>query len=112
MRIDGIGTTTLRVHGLADIDADVEYAVSEDPVEAMSLLTAGIVTGSEITVGRVPIEFMEIELATLAEMGLRYTLVRRVRRRQRSHPPGRRHGAPERAARTDRQDPPDAVPRA
>jgi UDP-N-acetylglucosamine 1-carboxyvinyltransferase len=74
VRIDGIGTTTLRVHGVAEIDADVEYAVSEDPVEAMSLLTAGIVTGSEITVGRVPIEFMEIELATLAEMGLGYTL--------------------------------------
>ncbi|MGC5167775.1 helix-turn-helix domain-containing protein [Luteimicrobium sp. DT211] len=72
VRIEGIGTTTLRVHGLPDIDVDVEYAVSEDPVEAMSLLTAGIVTGSEITVGRVPIEFMEIELATLAEMGLRY----------------------------------------
>ena len=72
VRIEGIGTTTLRVHGLTEIDADVEYAVSEDPVEAMSLLTAGIVTGSEITVGRVPIEFMEIELATLAEMGLRF----------------------------------------
>ena len=112
VRIDGIGTTTLRVHGLADIDADVEYAVSEDPVEAMSLLTAGIVTGSEITVGRVPIEFMEIELATLAEMGLRYTLSARVRRRQRPHPAGRRHRAPQRAARADRQDPPDAVPRA
>jgi UDP-N-acetylglucosamine 1-carboxyvinyltransferase len=74
VRIEGIGTTTLRVHGRSQIDADVEYAVSEDPVEAMSLLTAGIVTGSEITVGRVPIEFMEIELATLSEMGLRYTL--------------------------------------
>jgi len=74
VRIDGIGTTTLRVHGRSVIDADVEYAVSEDPVEAMSLLTAGIVTHSEITVGRVPIEFMEIELATLAEMGQRVTL--------------------------------------
>jgi len=73
VRVEGIGTTTLRVHGRTDIDVDVEYAVSEDPVEAMSLLTAGIVTGSEITVARVPIEFMEIELATLAEMGLRYT---------------------------------------
>ncbi|WP_123306657.1 UDP-N-acetylglucosamine 1-carboxyvinyltransferase [Cellulomonas sp. PhB143] len=73
VRIDGIGTTTLHVHGVAEIDADVEYAVSEDPVEAMSLLTAGIVTGSEITVERTPIEFMEIELTTLAEMGLRYT---------------------------------------
>ncbi|GMA32415.1 hypothetical protein GCM10025875_24070 [Litorihabitans aurantiacus] len=40
----------------------------------MSLLTAGIVTDSEITVSRVPIEFMEIELATLSEMGLRYAL--------------------------------------
>lgn len=74
VRIEGIGTTTLRVHGRRGIDADVEYAVSEDPVEAMSLLTAGIVTSSEITVARVPIEFMEIELATLAEMGQQYTL--------------------------------------
>lgn len=74
VRIEGIGTTTLVVHGSPDIRADVEYAVSEDPVEAMSLLTAGIVTNSEITVARVPVEFMEIELATLAEMGLRYAL--------------------------------------
>ncbi len=74
VQIEGIGTTTLRVHGRQHLDTDVEYTVSEDPVEAMSLLTAGIVTNSEITVARVPIEFMEIELATLAEMGLRYTL--------------------------------------
>ncbi len=73
VRIEGIGTTTLRIHGVSEIDVDVDYAPSEDPVEAMSLLTAGIVTGSEITVARVPIEFMRIELATLAEMGLRYT---------------------------------------
>ena len=40
----------------------------------MSLLTAGIVTGSELTVRRAPIDFLEIELAVLAEMGLRYQL--------------------------------------
>ena len=74
VRIEGIGTTTLRIHGVTDIDADVTYTLAEDPVEAMSLLTAGIVTGSEITATRVPIEFMEIEIATLAEMGLRYDL--------------------------------------
>ena len=56
------------------LDADVDYTISEDPVEAMSLLTAGIVTGSELTVRRAPIEFLEIELAVLAEMGLRYDL--------------------------------------
>lgn len=74
VEIEGIGTTTLRITGKPSFNADVEYVVSEDPVEAMSLLTAGIVTNSEITVTRVPIEFMEIELATLAEMNLRYSL--------------------------------------
>lgn len=73
VRIDGIGTTTLTIHGRPYLEADVDYALAEDPVEAMSLLTAGIVTQSEITVSRVPIEFMEIELATLAEMGLNFS---------------------------------------
>lgn len=74
VRIDGIGTTTLTVTGLESIHADVDYSPSEDPIEAMSLLTAAIVTESEITIKRVPIEFMEIELAVLTEMGLRYEL--------------------------------------
>jgi len=72
VRIDGIGTTTLTVHGCPDIDVDVDYAPSEDPIEAMSLLAAAIVTRSEITIRRVPIEFLEIELALLEEMGFRY----------------------------------------
>jgi UDP-N-acetylglucosamine 1-carboxyvinyltransferase len=70
VRIDGVGTTTLTVHGVTEIDRDVDYAPSEDPIEAMSLLTAAIVTGSELTIQRVPIEFLEIELALLEEMGL------------------------------------------
>ncbi|MFI5693271.1 helix-turn-helix domain-containing protein [Kribbella sp. NPDC051586] len=72
VKIDGIGTTTLTVHGRADIDVDVDYAPSEDPIEAMSLLTAAIVTKSEITIRRAPVEFLEIELALLEEMGLDY----------------------------------------
>src|SRR5512133_1094811 len=70
--VEGIGTTTLSVTGLADIDVDVDYAPSEDPIEAMSLLAAAIVTESEITIRRVPIEFLEIELALLEEMGFQY----------------------------------------
>lgn len=72
VRIEGIGTTALTVHGVGAIDRDVDYAPSEDSIEAMSLLTAGLVTDSEITIGRVPIEFLEIELALLEEMGLDY----------------------------------------
>ncbi|MBD8869553.1 UDP-N-acetylglucosamine 1-carboxyvinyltransferase [Nocardioides donggukensis] len=71
--VDGIGTTTLTVTGVRDIDVDVDYAPSEDPIEAMSLLAAAIVTNSEITIRRVPIEFLEIELATLEEMGFNYS---------------------------------------
>ncbi len=70
--VEGIGTTTLRVTGLESIDVDVDYAPSEDPIEAMSLLAAAIVTDSEITIKRVPIEFLEIELALLEEMGFNY----------------------------------------
>ncbi|HEX3787444.1 MAG TPA: UDP-N-acetylglucosamine 1-carboxyvinyltransferase [Pseudonocardiaceae bacterium] len=72
VRIEGIGTTTLTVHGVTDIHRDVDYSPSEDPIEAMSLLTAAIVTSSEITIRRVPIEFLEIELALLEDMGLDY----------------------------------------
>jgi UDP-N-acetylglucosamine 1-carboxyvinyltransferase len=74
VKVEGIGTTTLTVHGVSHIDRDVDYAPSEDPVEAMSLLAAAVVTESELTIRRVPIEFLEIELAVLEEMGLDFEL--------------------------------------
>jgi UDP-N-acetylglucosamine 1-carboxyvinyltransferase len=70
--VEGIGTTTLTVTGRPRIEVDVEYSPSEDPIEAMSLLAAAIVTDSQITICRAPIEFLEIELALLEEMGFRY----------------------------------------
>ena len=73
VQVDGIGSTTLTVHGLARISRDVEYSPSEDPIEAMSLLTAAIVTSSEIEVRRVPVEFLEVELAILEEMGFEHS---------------------------------------
>jgi UDP-N-acetylglucosamine 1-carboxyvinyltransferase len=72
--LEGIGSTTLHITGTDRIEADVTYDISEDPIEAMSLLTAAIVTDSELTVRRAPIEFLEIELALLQEMGLRFSL--------------------------------------
>src|SRR5918995_1122895 len=72
VEVEGIGTTTLKVTGRSSIDVDVDYAPAEDPNEAMSLLAAAIVTKSSITIRRVPIEFLEIELALLEEMGFRY----------------------------------------
>lgn len=74
VKIEGIGTTVLKITGKKSIDCDVEYFPSEDPIEAMSFVAAGVVTNSEIAIRRVPIEFMELELATLAGMGLQYDI--------------------------------------
>jgi UDP-N-acetylglucosamine 1-carboxyvinyltransferase len=74
IKIEGIGTTILKVHGVRSINQNVEYYPSEDPIEAMSLIAAAIVTDSEMTVKRAPIEFIEIELAILKGMGLQYEI--------------------------------------
>lgn len=74
VKIEGIGTTTLKITGLKSIKKNVEYYPSEDPIEAMSFIAAAIVTDSELTITRAPIEFLELELATLSEMGLAYDM--------------------------------------
>ncbi|AKU17059.1 helix-turn-helix domain-containing protein [Luteipulveratus mongoliensis] len=74
VEIEGIGSTTLTVRGVKDINMDVEYFPSEDPIEAMTLVAAAVVTESEITIKRIPIEFMEIELTLLESMGMKYEM--------------------------------------
>ncbi|MBQ3413722.1 UDP-N-acetylglucosamine 1-carboxyvinyltransferase [Candidatus Saccharibacteria bacterium] len=72
VEISGIGTTTLTVTGRPAFNAEVDYHLSEDPIEAMSFITAGIVTHSEIEILRAPIEFLEVELEILKNMGLKF----------------------------------------
>lgn len=73
VKIEGLGTTTLKITGLKNINKDVEFTPSEDPIEAMTLIAAGILTNSELTIKRLPIDYMEIELAILRTMGLEYS---------------------------------------
>jgi UDP-N-acetylglucosamine 1-carboxyvinyltransferase len=72
--VGGVGTTTLTINGMGDIRKDVEYAVAEDPTDAMFFIAAAITTHSALTVRRVPIEFLEVELSILEKMGLRFTV--------------------------------------
>ena len=72
VKIDGVGTTTLTVTGVADINQDVEYTLAEDPTDSMFFLAAAIVTNSSITITRCPIEFLELELLKLEKMGFKY----------------------------------------
>ena len=75
--IDGMGTTTLRVKGVANIRKNISYSVAEDPTDAMFFIAAAAVTGSAITIAAVPIEFLEVELLILEKMGLKYGLSKR-----------------------------------
>jgi UDP-N-acetylglucosamine 1-carboxyvinyltransferase len=69
VQIDGIGNTKLTVRGVANIKKNVTYAPSEDPIEAMFFTSAALTTNSSITIKRVPIEFMSVELLKLEKMG-------------------------------------------
>ena len=70
----GLGTTTLTVTGVADTGSDTTYTIGEDPTDAMFFIAAAATTNSELIIRRVPIEFLEVELAVLQKMGLSYTL--------------------------------------
>ena len=73
IKVDGIGTSTMTVHGIkGPVNKNVEYFLSEDPIEAMSLLAAAIVTKSTITIERAPIDFLSLELLKLRNMGFKY----------------------------------------
>lgn len=72
IKIDGIGTSKLKVRGLPFIKKNITYAPSEDPIEAMFFTSAAVTTNSEITIKRVPIEFMSLELLKLKKMGLSF----------------------------------------
>lgn len=74
VKIQGLGTTTLRVRGVKNIKKNVSYSPSEDPVEAMTFISAAVTTNSEITIQRAPIEFLELELLKLEKMGLEYSI--------------------------------------
>ncbi|MFM2381333.1 MAG: hypothetical protein RLZZ76_100 [Candidatus Parcubacteria bacterium] len=73
VQIEGVGTTTLTVTGVKEINTDLTYTLSEDPTDSMFFLAAAIVTNSALKITRCPIEFLEMELLKLEKMGFKYT---------------------------------------
>lgn len=74
VKIDGIGTNLLTVHGMKELDKDIVYAPSEDPIEAFSFIAAAITTNSHITVRRCPIDFLRVEMLRLEKMGCKFRI--------------------------------------
>lgn len=81
VKIEGIGTTTLTVHGKSKIDMAVGYSPSEDPIEAMLFLSIAATTNSSIIIERCPIDFLELELLKLEKMGFKYKILKRYKAR-------------------------------
>lgn len=72
IKIDGVGTSTLVVHGVEEINQELEFTNSEDPIEAMMFIAAAATTESELIIKRAPIDFLTLELYRLKLMGLKY----------------------------------------
>lgn len=72
IKIEGTGSPVLKVTGKPFIKKNVTFAPTEDPIEAMFFISAAITTNSELTIKRVPIYWIGLELLKLKKMGLRY----------------------------------------
>ncbi len=72
VKIEGIGSNQIVIEGVREINQEIEYYNSEDPIDAMLFIAAGIITKSELKITRVPIDFLELELLKLAKMGLKF----------------------------------------
>jgi UDP-N-acetylglucosamine 1-carboxyvinyltransferase len=101
VQIDGIGTTTITVHGVKEINPDtyskngkggnrnnkigvgvnkdITYYLAEDPIESMFFISVAAITKSSITIERCPIDFLEIELLKLKKMGFKYKILKKYK---------------------------------
>ena len=79
VQIEGIGTSTLVVHGVSSLSKALAYSPSEDPIESMFFLSIAATTNSSIMIERCPIDFLELELLKLKVMGFKYKISKRYK---------------------------------
>lgn len=72
VKVEGIGSPVLKITGVPFIKKNITFAPTEDPIEAMFFISAAVTTNSELTIKRVPIYWIGLELLKLKKMGLQY----------------------------------------
>lgn len=70
VKIDGVGSPVLKIKGMPFIKKNITFAPTEDPIEAMFFISAAVTTNSHITIRRVPLRWIGLELFKLKVMGL------------------------------------------
>lgn len=73
-KIEGIGTSTLKIKGVKKLKSVDRYHVMPDPLEAMAFIALAITTKSELTIKNCPLDFLELELEKLHIMGQKYAV--------------------------------------
>lgn len=81
VKIEGLGTSTLKVHGKSDINTRAVFYLSEDPIEAMLFLSLAATTNSSFVIERCPVDFLELELLKLEKMGFKYRVLKQYKSR-------------------------------
>ncbi len=79
VKIEGIGTSTLKIYGKPQINKRAVFYLSEDPIEAMLFLSLAATTNSSIIIERCPIDFLELELLKLEKMGFKYSIIKKYK---------------------------------
>lgn len=79
VKIEGIGSGSLKIQGVKHIKKNVTFALTEDPIEAMFFISAAITTNSQITIRRVPIDWIALELLKLEKMGVKLKMSERYK---------------------------------
>jgi len=74
VKIAGFGSPVLTVTGLSSIKKNVTYEPTEDPIEAMMFIAAAVTTNSRLTIRRVPVDWIGLELLKLQKMGLKFDI--------------------------------------
>lgn len=73
-KIEGIGTSTLKITGVDKLNAVKNYSIMPDPIEAMSFISIAITTKSKLKVVGCPIDFLRLEIEKLRVMGQKYKI--------------------------------------
>jgi UDP-N-acetylglucosamine 1-carboxyvinyltransferase len=74
-RIEGAGTSTIRVHGVSSLHG-AHYRIHPDRIEAGTFLVAGAITGGDLTVSHCNPEHLGAVIAKLEETGVRVEIPR------------------------------------
>ncbi len=73
-KIEGIGTSTLKITGVDELKSVEDYSIMPDPIEAMSFISIAITTKSHLKIIGCPIDFLRLEIEKLRVMGQKYKI--------------------------------------